>query len=291
MKVKSESEVAQSCLTLRNPMGCSLPGSSVHGIFQARLLEWGNQKIKSTIIDLYLIISLITLNTNGTEHNNEMTKILKKNLIYLLIGLLLISGLFILTKNNGIIKANADSIDWNCYDGEDLPDKYENKIKSIQNNKGDVSYLKDNDKSNGREPTNLYFNETVGVSYNTLSYNEVTYTLNTQWNGREDKEGLRRYTFYLFSYNGEKLTPLEVVIVECIKGSYYKTSGNWWTGYYTTQYRNLDINESHIFEHLGISNFFAIINNVIMMNLCKIFLPLQYDCKVKEKLTYKFPRL
>ena len=40
MKVKSESEVAQSCPTLRNPMDCSLPGSSVHGIFQARVLEW-----------------------------------------------------------------------------------------------------------------------------------------------------------------------------------------------------------------------------------------------------------
>ena len=41
MKVKSESEVAQSCLTLSDPMNCSLPGSSVHGIFQARVLEWG----------------------------------------------------------------------------------------------------------------------------------------------------------------------------------------------------------------------------------------------------------
>ena len=40
MKVKSESEVAQPCPTLRNPMDCSLPGSSVHGIFQARVLEW-----------------------------------------------------------------------------------------------------------------------------------------------------------------------------------------------------------------------------------------------------------
>ena len=40
-KVKSESEVAQSCLTLSDPMDCSLPGSSVHGIFQARALEWG----------------------------------------------------------------------------------------------------------------------------------------------------------------------------------------------------------------------------------------------------------
>ena len=41
MKVKSESDVAQLCLTLRDPVDCSLPGSSVHGIFQARVLEWG----------------------------------------------------------------------------------------------------------------------------------------------------------------------------------------------------------------------------------------------------------
>ena len=41
MKVKSESEVAQSFLTLSDPMDCSLPGSSIHGIFQARVLEWG----------------------------------------------------------------------------------------------------------------------------------------------------------------------------------------------------------------------------------------------------------
>ena len=40
MKVKSESEVAQSCLTLSNPTDCSPPGSSIHGIFQARVLEW-----------------------------------------------------------------------------------------------------------------------------------------------------------------------------------------------------------------------------------------------------------
>ena len=41
MKVKGESEVAQSCLTLSDPMDCSPPGSSIHGIFQARVLEWG----------------------------------------------------------------------------------------------------------------------------------------------------------------------------------------------------------------------------------------------------------
>ena len=41
MKVRSESEVSQSYPTLRDPMDCSLPGSSAHGIFQARVLEWG----------------------------------------------------------------------------------------------------------------------------------------------------------------------------------------------------------------------------------------------------------
>ena len=41
MKVKSQSEVAQSCPTLSNSMDCSLPGSSIHGIFQVRVLEWG----------------------------------------------------------------------------------------------------------------------------------------------------------------------------------------------------------------------------------------------------------
>ena len=41
MKVKSESEVAQSCLTLSDPVDCSPPDSSIHGIFQERVLGWG----------------------------------------------------------------------------------------------------------------------------------------------------------------------------------------------------------------------------------------------------------
>ena len=49
MKVKSESEVAQSYLTLSNPMDCSLPGSSIHGIFQARVLEWGASAFSSVM--------------------------------------------------------------------------------------------------------------------------------------------------------------------------------------------------------------------------------------------------
>ena len=48
MKVKSESKVAQSCPTLSDLMGCSLPGSSIHGIFQARVLEWAAIEIVQT---------------------------------------------------------------------------------------------------------------------------------------------------------------------------------------------------------------------------------------------------
>ena len=50
MKVKSESEVAQSCQTLSDPMDCSPPGSLVHGIFQARVLEWGAIAFSADVI-------------------------------------------------------------------------------------------------------------------------------------------------------------------------------------------------------------------------------------------------
>ena len=55
MKVKSESEVAQSCLTLSDPMDCSLPGFSIHGVFQARVLEWGAIAFSRTYVYLWLI--------------------------------------------------------------------------------------------------------------------------------------------------------------------------------------------------------------------------------------------
>ena len=58
MKVKSESEVAQSRQTLSDPMDCSLPGSSVHGIFQARVLEWG--AIAFSVKNAYVWIIWIT---------------------------------------------------------------------------------------------------------------------------------------------------------------------------------------------------------------------------------------
>ena len=53
MNVKSESEVTQSCPTLSDPMDCSLPGCSVHGIFQARVLEWGAIAFSSILLKLF----------------------------------------------------------------------------------------------------------------------------------------------------------------------------------------------------------------------------------------------
>ena len=54
MKVKSESEVAQSCPTLSDLMDCSLPGCSIHGIFQARVLEWGAIAFSQYIVVMYI---------------------------------------------------------------------------------------------------------------------------------------------------------------------------------------------------------------------------------------------
>ena len=61
MKGKSASEVAQSCPTLSDPMDCSLPDSSIHGIFQARVLEWGAIAFSVDICICHEIISTITL--------------------------------------------------------------------------------------------------------------------------------------------------------------------------------------------------------------------------------------
>ena len=62
MKVKSESEVAQSCLTLSDPMDYNPPGSSIHGIFQARVLEWG--AIEVYIIHFNIVVS-------GVQHSDS----------------------------------------------------------------------------------------------------------------------------------------------------------------------------------------------------------------------------
>ena len=69
MKVKSESEVAQSCPTLSDPMVCSPPGSSVHGIFQARVLEWGTIAFSTTpLLGIYPKETIIEKDT-CTHHS------------------------------------------------------------------------------------------------------------------------------------------------------------------------------------------------------------------------------
>ena len=72
MKVKSESEVAQSCPTLSDPMDCSPPGASVHGIFQARVLEWGAIAFSEYTM-LVMIIHIVTVShtiANIYPHSN-----------------------------------------------------------------------------------------------------------------------------------------------------------------------------------------------------------------------------
>ena len=83
MKVKSEKEVAQSCLTLLDPMDCSLPGSSIHGIFQARTLEWGAIAFSEYLmIDVYNLTVkqwqiLTTSLQNSWKWNSERHKPVK----------------------------------------------------------------------------------------------------------------------------------------------------------------------------------------------------------------------
>ena len=62
MNVKSESEVAQLCPTLSDPMDCSLPGSSIHGIFQARVVEWGAIAFSTVSLYFYLISFFMPIN-------------------------------------------------------------------------------------------------------------------------------------------------------------------------------------------------------------------------------------
>ena len=79
MKVKSESEVAQSCLTLSDPMDCSPLGSSVLGIFQARVLEWGAiafstaQPLVATIL-VTAFMSLTALEVIGWQFQDQVSK-------------------------------------------------------------------------------------------------------------------------------------------------------------------------------------------------------------------------
>ena len=76
MKVKSESEVAQSCLTLSDPMDCSPPGSSIHETFQARVLEWVAIAFSTYINKRYHMLFVLPsdLAENGMEFLDNFKK-------------------------------------------------------------------------------------------------------------------------------------------------------------------------------------------------------------------------
>ena len=68
MKVKSESEVIQSCLTPSDLMDCSLPGSSVHGICKARVLEWGAIAFSGFLISKLLLWKIISVQKDVVDN-------------------------------------------------------------------------------------------------------------------------------------------------------------------------------------------------------------------------------
>ena len=71
MKVKSESEVAQSRLTLLDPMDCSLPGSSVHGSFQARVLEWVAIAVSVFVSEYLLFVTIGFRKSQGRQQGDK----------------------------------------------------------------------------------------------------------------------------------------------------------------------------------------------------------------------------
>ena len=87
MKVESESEVPQSCLTLSDPMDCSLPGSSFHGIFQATVLEWGAIAFsQSCVTFLFSAFSAVKIGMLiGDKYKEDVTMTCKPSWKYLTI--------------------------------------------------------------------------------------------------------------------------------------------------------------------------------------------------------------
>jgi len=77
MEVKSESEVTQLCQTLHNPMDCSLPGSSVHGIFQARVPEWVAIAFSERTLEITCFYNFTQINTTKISEGKEIPKLMQ----------------------------------------------------------------------------------------------------------------------------------------------------------------------------------------------------------------------
>ena len=75
MKVKNESEVAQLCLTPSDPMDCSPPGPSVHGIFQARVLDWGTIAFSLTMYTFIQIQKSLPYNQPFIRREYDRTRL------------------------------------------------------------------------------------------------------------------------------------------------------------------------------------------------------------------------
>ena len=93
VKSESESEVVQSCLTLSNPMDCSLPGSSVHGLLQARVLEWGAMRhiiivYLPCLVDSLLFRNMEKWQAKRKERNRKVLSWKKRECEFYLHGIL-----------------------------------------------------------------------------------------------------------------------------------------------------------------------------------------------------------
>ena len=84
MKVKSESEVSQSCQTLSDPMDCNLPGSPAHGIFQARVLEWGVIAYSDCTSSTVYIGLFFFLDISNKPHKINWTEFFERFLVSIL---------------------------------------------------------------------------------------------------------------------------------------------------------------------------------------------------------------
>ena len=105
MKVKSESEVTQSYLTLSDPMDCSLPGSSVHGIFQARVLEWGAIAFSRKLARQTKKVSCWIWNPNDADYTFDLVR------LYVIPGTFWDAGFLPSLRNTPCILAAALSWD------------------------------------------------------------------------------------------------------------------------------------------------------------------------------------
>ena len=89
MKVKSQSEVAQSYPTLSDPMDCSPPGSSIHGIFQARVLEWGAIAFSDIYIHIQFNIIHTHTHTQSCLDIRNLCKLFSSPVLHILLHIII----------------------------------------------------------------------------------------------------------------------------------------------------------------------------------------------------------